>query len=181
MHQPKACLQDALTPPGPEGHFVMIPLTQGKFTIVDEADAGLVLSAGCWYAIRAPRTWYAVRSASGVRLHMHTLIADVKGPDHVNRNGLDNRRINLRTANQSQNCANQGVPSNNTSGYKGVTRNRANRKWKAQINVNGQYIYLGTFDDSAEAARAYNEAALEHFGEFAWLNPLPDVTEPPAA
>ena len=112
---------------------------------------------------------------------MHTLIAGVKGPDHVNSNGLDNRRINLREASQAQNCANQRLHSNNTSGYKGVSRERAERRWKARICVKGRHIFLGRFDDPVEAARAYNEAALEYFGEFAWLNPLPDVTEPPAA
>ena len=179
MNQPKTWAQDALVPPEPDGHFVMIPLTKGKFAIVDEADAELVLSAGTWFARRAPRTWYATYGNPGIS--MHALIVGIKGLDHVNRNGLDNRRINLRPATQSQNNANRSLFRNNKSGYRGVTWNQRARKWKAQIRVNGQYIYLGLFGDAIEAARAYNRAALEHFGEFAQLNPLPDATEPPAA
>ena len=156
----------------------MIPLTQGKFALVDEADAEWILGMGSWHATWGNCTWYARGAACGrPRVFMHALIAGTPGPDHVNGNGLDNRRANLREATQSQNSANRELSSSNTSGYKGVSWSRGTRKWVAQIGVNGRRIYLGLFADPAEGARAYNRAALEHFGEFARLNPLPDMSE----
>ena len=171
MDQPKTWLQDALIPPEPDGHFVMIPLTQGKFAIVDEADAELVLSAGSWFAAKhqRSRTWYAMRTT----LYMHVHITGMKGLDHANQNGLDNRRINLREATPSQQQANRGMQPNNTSGYKGVYWNRKERKWGARIEINYRAVRLGSFADPLDAARAYNRAALEAWGEFAWLNPVP--------
>lgn len=187
MNHPKTWLQDALIPPEPDGHFVMIPLTRGKFAIVDEADAEMILDRGKWRAIKGPKTYYAVRSDGppGPDLRqfaMHAVILGCKGGDHANRNGLDNRRVNLRVATASQNQANRGLFSNNKSGYKGVHWNRNRGKWLAVIKVNGTRRHLGIFADPVDAARAYNRAALEAWGEFAWVNPLPeDVTEPPAA
>jgi len=168
--------------PEPDGQFVMIPLTQGKYALVDEGDADWIVYFGKWHAARHGRTWYARRRDQGSKrlVSMHALIAGDHA-DHANRNGLDNRRVNLREATSSQNNANKGPASNNTSGYKGITWNRGARRWKAQIGIDGQRRYLGMFDDPAEAARTYNRAALEIFGEFAWLNPIPDAAEPPAA
>lgn len=176
MSQPKTWLQDAFIPPEPDGHFVMIPLTQGKFTIVDEADAESVLRVGSWCAIRAPHTWYAGRGKP--RIHVHAMIGG-SGADHANRNGLDNRRVNLRPATASQQQANRRPFSNNTSGYKGVCLRQLDRKWVAHIQVDGRKRYLGSFADAADAARAYNRGALEAFGEYAWLNPVPPAPEVP--
>lgn len=158
--------------PDYDGHFVMIPLTHGKFAIVDEADAGPVSDIQ-WYAIKCRNTWYALRSVpSSEGTGMHVLVADCKGIDHANGNGLDNRRVNLRPATRSQNGANRPPPSNNTSGYKGVYWSRPTRKWRAVIRVNDRKANLGYFTDPVDAARAYNAAALEAWGEFAWLNPV---------
>ena len=170
--------RSTLEPPDYDGHFVMIPLSRGKFALVDEADAELVLNGGKWTAWQpgSGRTWYAERHRSrpvSVTTHMHVLIAGCKGADHVNRNGLDNRRINLRPATYAQNGANRALLRNNTSGYKGVHWDRRGRKWRAQIKVNDRSRYLGLFTDPVDAARAYNRAAMEAFGEFAWLNPVP--------
>jgi hypothetical protein len=151
----------------------MIPLTQGKFTIVDEADAEAILNSGKWQAQRTPRSFYAKRSEGGVTIPMHAQIVGSKWADHVNRNGLDNRRINLRPATAGQNLANKALTSRNKSGYKGVSWSREARKWRAQVTVDGWVTHLGWFPDPVEAARAYNQAAVEAFGEFAWLNPLP--------
>jgi len=155
-------------------HFVMIPLSLGNFTIVDAADAEMILGMGKWCAIRAPRTYYAVRN-EGIpqrRVYMHALIAGFKRPDHVNRNGLDNRRVNLRPATASQNNANRGPGQRGTSRYKGVCWDKNRRKWRAYVGVNRRAVYLGLFDDPEDAARAYNQAALLTFGEYAWLNPV---------
>jgi hypothetical protein len=172
--------RSTLEPPDYDGHFVMIPLTRGKFVIVDEADAEMIPSFGRWRTkMKAKRnTCYAASCTYPPGLpeqtvYMHVLIAGFKGVDHVNRNGLDNRRINLRPATVSQNQANRGPLSNNTSGYKGVSWNRGRHKWSAIIKVAGEVTRLGFFDDPIEAARAYNQAASEAFGEYAYLNPMP--------
>lgn len=97
--------------------------------------------------------------------------------DHKNRNKLDLRKENLRPCTQSQNCANTGLSINNTSGYKGVTWNKANRNWLAQIMVNRRNHYIGSYKTPELAAAAYNRKALEFFGEFANLNTLPEVLQ----
>lgn len=75
--------------------------------------------------------------------------------DHINGNGLDNRKKNLRTCTRSENLANQTRMSlGNTSGARGVTWHKRGHKWQAQIRRNKKYIYLGLFDTVAEASRA---------------------------
>ena len=92
--------------------------------------------------------------------------------DHINHNGLDNRKDNLRICTTSQNHYNQIIRSESkTSKFKGVSRHKASRKWIAQIGYGRRMIYLGCFDSESEAARAYNQKARELFGEFANLNP----------
>jgi len=93
--------------------------------------------------------------------------------DHQNRNGLDNQRHNLREATHAQNMQNKLPEKRNTSGYKGVWPH--NGHWRSGIKVNGQRIHLGVFTDPIEAARAYDEAAIEHFGEFACTNDIGGV------
>jgi hypothetical protein len=87
--------------------------------------------------------------------------------DHINRRKLDCRRANLRTASSSQNSANRR-PWTGSSPFKGVHRFRD--KWRAKIQVDGAQRHLGVFDSAEAAARAYDAAAVEAFGEFAWLN-----------
>lgn len=90
--------------------------------------------------------------------------------DHINSDGLDNRMSNLRSASLTQNHANKRQQSNNTSGVKGVSWNKAAGKWRAHIQLQGTQLYLGSFADKADAAEAYRRAAIEAFGEFA--NPV---------
>ncbi len=92
--------------------------------------------------------------------------------DHVNGNGADNRRANLRIATRSQNGANRGPQKNNTSGYKGVSRDK--QRWQASITVMGVCHRIGGFDTPEEAAVAYDIRAREVFGEYAKLN-LPNA------
>jgi GH18 family chitinase len=92
--------------------------------------------------------------------------------DHINRNGLDNRKDNLRVATRAQNLANTGPRVDGRP--KGVTWDKQTNRWKASITIGGRPVNLGRFADRDDAARAYNAAALEAWGEFAYLNPLPE-------
>lgn len=87
--------------------------------------------------------------------------------DHINLNRADDRIANLRPATPSQNVQNHKAWGR--SQYRGVCLS-ASRKWQAQIWTGSRKLYLGSFDNEADAALAYNAAALEHFGEFARLN-----------
>ena len=158
-----------------------IPLTKGKEALVDDQDYGYLTqwqwhaAKGGKYAARDTRSFNQLR---GTVVYMHDVIAARNGMlgkiDHANRNGLDNRQRNLRPATRSQNGANRGPQANNTSGYKGVVRVR--NYWRAQIKVNGRFHSLDHFPPTEAgkiaAARAYNRAAIEHFGAFAHLNPV---------
>ena len=151
-----------------------IPLTQGKFAIVDDKDFD-ELSKHKWYFDK-----YAIRTDyKNNRIYMmHRVIINTpKGmdTDHVNGNKLDNRRNNLRVSNRSQNVANNGLRKNNTIGFKGVEflKNRNfNKPWHARLTLNYRCISLGCFSTAIEAAQAYNRAALKYFGEFARLNKI---------
>ena len=87
--------------------------------------------------------------------------------DHVDTNGCNNKISNLRLATKSQNGANSKLPKNNTSGYKGVTWAKRNKKWMAQIMVDRKHVCLGFFHDPKLAYEAYKKASREYFGEFA--------------
>lgn len=154
-----------------------IQLTKGKFARVDEEDF-LFLSSRRWYAYQNTHAWYARNDAVGL---MHREVArraglDILGleVDHINGDGLDNRRKNLRAATKSQNRANQTRKvAGKTSKYKGVSWSRDRRKWRADIKVDGKRKNLGRFDTQEEARDAYNKAAQEAFGEFASQVKLP--------
>lgn len=92
--------------------------------------------------------------------------------DHINHNILDNRRCNLRLATNKENCQNRRVQKNNKIGLKGVRFRLHVKSFEAYIVVNGKQEHLGYFDDSAEAALAYNKRAKQAFGPFAKLNEI---------
>jgi len=106
---------------------------------------------------------------------MHRVILQQMGVefeqvDHRDMNGLNNCRSNLRAATNQENGCNRNKQEKNTSGAKGVCWDKQAQKWQAHIRVNGKRIHLGLFDDIDDAVRAYNKAAMQHFGEFARLN-----------
>lgn len=158
-----------------------IELTQGKITEVDEADLP-VLAPYAWYAIRRKRTWYAQTNSPAGLMLMHRLLVGVEGVgvDHIDGNGLNNRRVNLRVANQTQNNANQRVRAGGSSRFKGVSWSEERSKWVAQIAVNGKRRNLGRFLDEEEAARTYDRAALDAFGTFARTNEMMGLYQTPS-
>jgi hypothetical protein len=151
-----------------------IPLSQGKFAIVDDEDYEF-LNQWNWYYDRGYAQRNALRPDRGL-IRMHRVILDRMGfkdfevPDHINRNGIDNRKLNLRPATQFQNRYNHSSRSNNTSGYVGVCWDKQRKKWRARMVINKKELCLGHYKDKKEAALAYNEAAKKYHGEFAVLN-----------
>lgn len=106
---------------------------------------------------------------------LHQLLIDTSKcalVDHKNRNKLDLRKENLRGTTYQINNLNKELQSNNSSGYRGVCWHKGKKKWTAQIRANKKQIWLGDFTVKENAARAYNEAAILHFGEHAQLNIL---------
>lgn len=155
----------------------LIPLTQGKFAIIDNENYKK-LSKYNWYVAKSGKQWYAERTFNfGNRkfgiISMHRQLlnlkhGDGKHTDHINHNALDNQMVNLRICTQSQNQHNQAIRKNKTSQYKGVHWSK--KKYQAEIKFNQKTIYLGRFTDEKEAALAYDEAARRYFGEFACTN-----------
>lgn len=158
---------------------VRVPLTRGMFALVDDGDAERVL-AFKWCATRGVGWdgFYAVRTDQKRRtvlLHRFVLHAPFGSVvDHINHDGLDNRRTNLRLCTAAQNCWNRRYSLISNAGHRGV-RLLKNGRFRAAITVNKARLSLGCFASAEEAARAYDAAASEYFGEFARLN-FPDAS-----
>ena len=155
-----------------------IPLTQGKYAIVDNADYEW-LNQWKWCAEKIGNIYYAVRTikinGKNIPQLMHRLIlglikGDGKLTDHHNHNGLDNRLENLRICNNSQNHHNQLPQKDCISKYKGVGWFKRDKKWCARICMNRKHYHIGYFDTETKAAKAYDKKALELFGEYACIN-----------
>jgi hypothetical protein len=151
-----------------------VRLAGGETALVDAGDLSL-LEGHRWRTMRSRWTVYASASSHGHTLLMHRVIlgltkGDGKCCDHINRNGLDNRRCNLRIATPTQNNANHEIhrAAKRNSRFKGVFRSLD--CWWAGLKSEGVLHYLGRYSDEVEAALAYDRAARHHFGAFARLN-----------
>jgi hypothetical protein len=143
-------------------------LTQGKHTLIDAEDYERVVRRKWQYYLKG----YA-RSGSvidPVWLHRYLLDAPpMTKVDHINGNGLDNRKMNLRICSHAENQRNRKA-FGGTSSYKGVSWDSKSKRWRAQIRIGNRNLSLGRFIREEEAALAYNATAMRELGAFAWLN-----------
>jgi len=158
------------------GDYCKIPLTKGRFAKVDPEDY-IWLSQFRWHCKTNVNAIYAVRTVSingkSKRIYMHRLITDTPPHlvcDHINHDGLDNRKANLRNCTITQNNANSRSAANSSSKYKGVSWSKTKCKWVAYIKKDGRQFFLGHFSSESTAAKAYDTSAKKYFGEFANLN-----------
>lgn len=157
-----------------------IPLTQGKFAFVDDEEYKR-LSRYKWSAHKSGNMYYATCTVylGGGRKHgkfkhikMHRLIMNPPTDmqiDHINCDGLDNRKVNLRICTLSENIRNS-KSRKGTSRFKGVYWIPSRRKWRGGITFEGKKICLPRFKSEIEAAKAYDRVAIRYFGEFAYTN-----------
>jgi len=155
-----------------------IHLTRGQSTIVDDEDYDSLIQWKWFAHLNPSNSFYATRSSPrnpGPRglIWMHRVI--MKCPDgmyidHINKNTLDNRKANLRICTKSQNAANSKLRIDNKYGYKGVRYHKKNKNYNAYIRHNGKDIHIGCYNSIIEAALAYDNKAIELFGEFARIN-----------
>lgn len=125
-----------------------------------------VLKNKVYAMTRIPVLWDSPK-----KVYMHQLILPNKygfEVDHIDGNGLNNTRSNLRYATKAQNAQNRSVTGNGASKYKGVSK--SGYRWRATIRVNGEFKHIGVFDTQIKAAKAYDSQAKKYFGEFANLN-----------
>ncbi len=157
-----------------DGDKSRIDLGHGNVALIDEGDFDTI-KHWCWHATRSDHRIYAVHDESirgrarFKRIYMHRLItAALSGQivDHISGDTLDNRRCNLRFVTPHQNAMNRGPTRNSTSPYRGVNLFKRDGTWHAAIKRR----YLGTYKSAAEAAVAYDAAAVKEFGEYARLN-----------
>lgn len=159
-----------------EAETVLLPLTQGKFAIIDKIDEVRCFEHNWQYVNKGGKEYVGTNVAGvpGKRFYLHRFLLDFPiglSIDHINGNGLDNRQINLRACTHQQNRMNSKVADfEKSSIYKGVYWKDRAKPWVAQIRVNYKRIYLGHHTLEIDAAKAYDIAALKYFGEFARLN-----------
>lgn len=155
-----------------EGDIAYVPLTQGYEAVIDAQDVPLVQGYN-WIAFKGRRSIYAARTQiiGGIKhcFFMHRVILGApKGDlaDHIDGNGINNTRKNLRIASPAQNNWNARVRVDNTTGFKGVTYRKKSGRWQARIMVSGKNRCLGSFATAELAHEAYRKASAELHGEF---------------
>jgi hypothetical protein len=156
-----------------------INLTQGQFTIVSDKYYKYLIQWKWWAKKVISGKFYVVRNervnGKNKTIYMHRVIAELMDLDlscdidHKDRDSLNNTCENLRSATKSGTCQNRGKQRNNTSGHPGVSWRKKKVKWEAYIRVNHKRKHLGYFDNMEEAAKVYEEASVNYFGEFSPL------------
>jgi len=154
-----------------------IKLSKGLVALVDDEDFE-ELSKYNWYACFNRIKYYARRhqmiNGKKTKVYMHRQILGLTNPkifaDHIDGDGLNNQKHNLRAASNSQNLANVNKRKGTSSKYKGVNYRKATGKWQVHIQHQGKLHFVGTFDNEIDGAKAYDKKATELFGEFAKLN-----------
>lgn len=157
---------------------IEVPISSGKMVvIIDDIDVELVLQYN-WFLVSGRHTFYAIRNMKRPgrksSQSMHTMITGFRQTDHVDGNGLNNIRENLREVTTSQNKAN-AVSKTGTSRFKGVCWRADIGKWRAYIMKDYKRISIGNFVCETDAAIAYNEIAVKLFGEYAKLNTMEEL------
>ena len=149
----------------------------GRTVLIDEADADLI-AAHRWSLMPGRRTPYAVTRIGGRTVYMHRLLLGHPrlSVDHINGDGLDNRRANLREATASEQQRNSRAKGSRYSPYRGVTWRKAAPCWAAQIQLPNKKRVTKYCQSAIEAAKAYNAMASEYFGEFARLNMIEEAS-----
>lgn len=159
----------------------LIGLAYNRHCVVDIGDLRK-LAMERWRIMR-PGTdrAYAMRHEGRGAVYMHREIIGAKDGeevDHINGDGLDNRRANLRICTRRQNNYNTRKRDGKSSKYKGVCWSLDHKKWRANItDIAGRQVFLGYFDSEVEAAKAYDEQAKVLYGDFARMN-LPPAPKP---
>ncbi len=149
-----------------------ITLNHDKIALVDDSDYPSV-SKYHWCAHTNGYVWYAIGRVNGTAQFLHRLLMNApKGilVDHIDGNGLNCQRSNMRLCDKYQNQANKGLTVRNTSGFKGVSWDRTRNKWRSSIKIVGRSITIGRFETATQAAKAYDEFARQFHGEFAKTN-----------
>jgi hypothetical protein len=153
----------------------IVSKTHGTFfASVDDIDYEKLIELK-WHIDKKRKTFYAAtdRADRTVKRHtdyMHRIILNTPlgmQVDHKDGNGLNNQRANIRNVTHAQNQRNKGKCRNNTSGYKGVSWSKSNKKWQAQIKFNAKYIHIGHFSTKLAAYEAYCAKCVELHGNFA--------------
>jgi len=159
-------------PPEPTDESVRyIPLTKGKFAIVDAEDYERVAKHK-WCVSGSGNHLYACRNDGHTVILLHRVLMNAPAGmvvDHIDGNRMNNRRNNLRVCTHRQNLHNS-LPHGRTSRFKGVWWDKRRRLWDTRVRCNGVTTHIGLFRDEVEAARAYDRKAYELFGEYAYLN-----------
>ena len=157
-----------------------IQLTQGYVALVDDEDFDYLnqwkwcvkIKSNTIYVVRTIVINYKPKKTKTIRMHRLIMLCNIgKIVDHIDHNGLNNQKNNLRFCTTNQNRANS-IKTNKytTSKFKGVTLNKKSNKWISKMTINKKNIHIGCYKDEIDAAMAYDKKAKEIYGEFANLN-----------